>query len=404
VVDYPRSEPYHLSPGNFMKVCFVCCEYPPGPHGGIGTMTQVIGRALVQEGHEVRVAGVYANEYPAPDHEIDHGVEVFRIRGSRQRFTWIAARHRLFRKIATWVKEGHVDIIEVPDFEGWAAGWKALPVPVVARLNGSLTYFASELGTRVRKTAYWIEAASLRRADFWSSVCHYTADQTKRLFHLKQEPAAILYNPVECSYQPRIRQPEGLNQVIFSGTLTAKKGIISLVKAWPAVNAACPWAELHVYGKDGRSADGGSMREHLISILPKEIAGSVTFHGHVSREQLTSAYRAAGAAVFPSYVEAFAIAPLEAMACGCPTIYSTRGSGPEALEHGKEGLLVDPDRSQEIASAIIRLLSNRNWAENLGEAGRRRIAKSFSIRSLVQQNIHFYQTCLEQFHFGPWIT
>lgn len=34
-----------------MNICFICDEYPPGLHGGIGTMTQVLARALTQAGH-----------------------------------------------------------------------------------------------------------------------------------------------------------------------------------------------------------------------------------------------------------------------------------------------------------------------------------------------------------------
>src|SRR5947207_1564060 len=133
-----------------MKIGFVCCEYPPGPHGGIGTMTQIIGRALAERGHEVRIAGIYPRNYPAPDFEVDRGVQVWRLRGSHHRLGWIPARHRLFQRIAAWAKEGSIDVVEVPDYEGWAAGWRPLPVPVVARLHGSATYFAAELGTQVR--------------------------------------------------------------------------------------------------------------------------------------------------------------------------------------------------------------------------------------------------------------
>ena len=43
----------HDRSGEQVKLCFVYSEHPPRPHGGIGTMTQVLGRALVQRGHTV---------------------------------------------------------------------------------------------------------------------------------------------------------------------------------------------------------------------------------------------------------------------------------------------------------------------------------------------------------------
>src|SRR5438105_11210943 len=126
-----------------MKLCFVCNEYPPGPHGGIGTMTQVMARMLAGSGHEVRVIGVYPRDYPAPDRERDAGVEVLRLREPRMKFGWLYSRRRLYRQVADWVLRDGVDLIEVPDYQGWAAGWRRLPAPVVARVHGTLAYFAA---------------------------------------------------------------------------------------------------------------------------------------------------------------------------------------------------------------------------------------------------------------------
>ncbi len=83
-------------------------------------------------------------------------------------------------------------------------------------------------------------------------------------------------------------------------------------------------------------------------------------------------------AVFPSYAEAFAIAPLEAMAWGCPTIYSQRGSGPELIRHGDDGWLVDPDQTSDLSQAISRLLKDDVLANRLGTQGRRRIEERFT--------------------------
>src|SRR5215467_6645136 len=48
----PRGQ-FRLSPVLSMKICYLCNEYPPAPHGGIGSVTQVLGRALADAGHQV---------------------------------------------------------------------------------------------------------------------------------------------------------------------------------------------------------------------------------------------------------------------------------------------------------------------------------------------------------------
>jgi len=378
-----------------VRICYVCHEYPPAAHGGIGTVTRTLARALVRRGHEATVVGIYPRSSHAPAYEKDQGVQVWRLSRPDGRLGWVSARFHLFRVIADWCRAGRVDLVEVPDWEGWAAGWPRLPVPVVVRLHGSVSYFAAELGQPVRSIAYHLERASLRRADFWCPVSRYIALRTQTLFRLPSFPGAILYNPVE---PPARRSGEGRssNQVVFVGTLTPRKGIVALFKAWPRVLAARADAELHVFGKDGRLS-GRSMRAYLDSLLEAGPARSVRFYGHVENGAVLAALARARLAVFPSYAESFGLAPVEAMACGCPTIYSRRGVGGEVIEDGRDGLLVDPDRPAEIAEAILRLLTDDDLATRLAEAGFARVEGRFALHTVLPQNESFYRQCLAAF-------
>lgn len=152
-----------------------------------------------------------------------------------------------------------------------------------------------------------------------------------------------------------------------------------------------------MFGKDGAGAGGRSTREILESQLTPEVSASVRFRGHVGLEELQSELSAARVAVLPSYAEGFSLTPLHAMAGGCPTIYTRRGSGPEVIDDGDNGLLVDPDRPEEIAAAIQRVLSDDALAERLSLAGRRRVVERFSPEVLIRENEAFYRSCLDRF-------
>ena len=381
-----------------MRIGIVCDEYPPGPHGGLGTCARVLGRAFVERGHEVRVIGSYPAGYGGADHETDGGVRVWRLREPAHRLGWIQARAAVFRRIAAWARTGEIDVVEVADWRGPAALWPKLPVPVIVRMNGSMAFFASELGRPIAGTGLWLERASLRRADAWCAASRYTADRTAALFGLDRPPATVLYNPVE----PPAEVPDpGIRSdcdVVFTGTLTAKKGVVSLIRAWRDVLSAVPQARLHLFGKDSATDDAPSMRALLLAELtgPGE-AASVSFHGHVHRERLFEALRAARAAVFPSYAEAFGIAPFEAMARGCPTIYTSRQPGPELVRDQEDALLVDPDSPPQIAAAIVRLLTAREFAEALGHRGKRRVLTTFTSAVMVPRNLEFFNTVIEEF-------
>jgi glycosyltransferase involved in cell wall biosynthesis len=366
-------------------------------------MVQVLGRALVQAGHEVRVVGCYPL-YTGPEYEEDRGVRVWRFPISGRRSSWIAERIKIFRVVAGWSRQGEIDLVEAPDYQGLAAGWPRLSVPVVARLHGSLAYFAAEMNQRVRRGPFLLERASMKRADFWCSVSRYTAEKTQQIFGMRPERPAILYNPVEYPTKGS-GHPRSSRNVVFSGTLVLKKGVTPLFQAWAQVAERCPEAVLHVFGKDGRTAAGQSMKSYLLSLLPNRAARTVFFHGHTDRSQLFQAYETARLAVFPSYAEAFAVAPLEAMAWGCPTLYSSRGSGPELIDDGETGLLVNPDRPDQIAASILEVLSNDTLAGRLGENGRDLIRRAFSTGTIVNKNLDFYRNCASRFerHSLGWI-
>jgi glycosyltransferase involved in cell wall biosynthesis len=301
--------------------------------------------------------------------------------------------------VRDWIRAGKIDLVEAPDWEGAVAGWPRLTVPVITRLNGSVTYFAAEAGERPPRLTSALERASLRRSDAWCAASRYVADRTRSIFRLDLAPMTTLHNPVELPPAPPDsgRIP---GRVVFSGRLIAKKGVEPLVRAWPRVRARVPGAELHLFGRDGPVGRAGSMRAFLQALIRDEPDPGVIFHGHVDRKELARALDTASVAVFPSFAEAFAFAPMEAMASGCATIYSSRGSGAELVTDETDGLLVEPSDSGQIAAAIVRLLTDATLRLRLGTAGRRRIAESFSMPVLLPLNEAFYRDVVERFRRG----
>jgi glycosyltransferase involved in cell wall biosynthesis len=378
-----------------LRICFLCNEYPPGPHGGIGTVTRTLGRALVAAGHHVRVIGCFRRQFPGPSHEVDQGVEVWRLRDSHRRFLWVWERYQLYRRVAAWCRRGEIDLIELPDAYGMAAAWPRLPVPLVVRLHGSATYFAAEMGRRVDWRTEWLERSSFRRADYCCSTSRYTADKTPALLRARPKSLEVVYNSVNVPELISVQRTS--NEVVFAGTLTVKKGIVSLIRAWPGVLRVRPDARLSILGKDSVTVDGGSMQAYLQSLIGDEIRSSITFHGHQPLSAVMEALQRAAVAIYPSYAEAFAVAPLEAMACACPTIYSRRGSGPELIEDGVDGLLIDPDKPEEITSALLRVLGDSSAAKRWGAAGRRRVEQSFSTPIIVAANERFFRACIDAY-------
>jgi glycosyltransferase involved in cell wall biosynthesis len=114
----------------------------------------------------------------------------------------------------------------------------------------------------------------------------------------------------------------------------------------------------------------------------------VRFLGFVPEVTLSVLYRLAGVFVFPSLYEGFGLPPLEAMACGAPVITSKVSSLPEVV--GDAAVLVDPHSSQEIADAILRVLSDSALAADLRAKGFAR-AQAFSWPRSVTRTLEIYR-------------
>jgi glycosyltransferase involved in cell wall biosynthesis len=91
----------------------------------------------------------------------------------------------------------------------------------------------------------------------------------------------------------------------------------------------------------------------------------------LSQIEVAACYRAARVAVLPSrQPEAWGYANLEAMLAGTPVITSGHGGPRDYIEHGRSGLLVEPNAPVALAEAIHRLLTDTQLHARLSRQGR----------------------------------
>src|SRR6185295_4157073 len=104
-------------------------------------------------------------------------------------------------------------------------------------------------------------------------------------------------------------------------------------------------------------------------------------------------YEGARLLVQPSFEEGFGIPVLEAMSLGVPVIAANRGSLPEVV--GEAGPLVDPERPDEIANAIARLLADDAYAATCASRGLAR-ARTFSWAQTAHRVYEMYRQAIER--------
>jgi glycosyltransferase involved in cell wall biosynthesis len=123
------------------------------------------------------------------------------------------------------------------------------------------------------------------------------------------------------------------------------------------------------------------------------IAGKVIFTGR--KDNVLPFLSGFELVVMPSITEGLPNALLEAMAMGKAVVASRVGGIPEVIEDGVTGLLAPSKDPAALAAAITKLITNPRLRETMGQAGRIRAEKLFSIQRVFEQTVNLYKELLK---------
>ena len=172
----------------------------------------------------------------------------------------------------------------------------------------------------------------------------------------------------------------GRNIILTVGRLVEKKAQDAVIRALPQVINKVPSVMYLLIG-DGPTK---SKLESLIKALKLE--NHVYFLGVVPHQDIQKYYALCDVFAMPSRqvgeavdldVESFGIVFLEANACSKPVIGGCSGGMNESVVSGETGMLVDADNTDELASIIIKLLTDQELAKSLGKKGCERVKSKF---------------------------
>lgn len=120
---------------------------------------------------------------------------------------------------------------------------------------------------------------------------------------------------------------------------------------------------------------------------------AVSFLGFVPESVLPIIYSIAELFVYPSLYDGFGFPPLEAMACGTPTIVSGVASLPEVV--GDAALKFNPHDPMELAKAMYHVLTKEDVRSNLSSRGLKR-AGQFRWAKTVSETLQLYSELLDR--------
>lgn len=160
------------------------------------------------------------------------------------------------------------------------------------------------------------------------------------------------------------------------------KGLDILAAAWAQVCAANQRLD-HKLLLIGAGEDSSALTE-LFASSPKHSVLRVDRYT-TSRSEIRDLLAVADVYAFPSRHEGFAVAPIEAMACGLPIVAADASGVHDMLDGSGAGVVVPRGEVAPFAQALGRLLASPSDAARMGLAARRRAEQAFSLEAVGRQ-------------------
>lgn len=225
-----------------------------------------------------------------------------------------------------------------------------------------------------------------KRAD----VTIFLADKIKKeiLKHYNVKNAVVIYNPCTGSPDREIYgQAQRIKQIVFAGTITAKKGYEDLIKAFALIATEFPDWKL-VFAGNGEIEKAENLCKSF------NIENQVIFKGWMNQEQLHDLLKETSIFCLPSYTEGFPMVVIEAWSFGASVITTPVGGLPDILVHGENALVFQPGDIQSLSKQLSILISDENLRVKLSENSVNIARELFSIENITDQLHKLYYSAL----------
>jgi glycosyltransferase involved in cell wall biosynthesis len=288
---------------------------------------------------------------------------------------------RLLRRL---LGERHVDVVHANEAHALTAAW-------LARTHRAAPLVAA------RRVLFPLSRGRLSLARYRAAARILAISQAVRseLLAAGLDPARLEVIPDGVELVPRI-SPEERSRArmrwgiaadepaaAYVASLTTEKGHALLLEAFAELRRAVPRCRLLLAGS-------GPLRKSLEETARRaNLLPAVRFAGFV--EDLRSVYAACDIFLFPSLREGLGSSLLSAMGCALPVVALAGGGVAEAVENGRNGLLVTEPAAALLAAAAARLLHDTVLARRLGEAASETVAARFSADGMIEATLRVFE-------------
>jgi glycosyltransferase involved in cell wall biosynthesis len=319
--------------------------------GGIAQHVRRLARGLREAGHEVELVSIETLGVRLRKGLANPGYSVLAaLKSTGERFD-IVHGHNLPSAPAVKLAKAHARIVTL----------HGVYSRQIRLLYGDMLGSMAELFER------WI----LRDVDAVTAV----SLEAVRYYHGLGLKAIHIPNAIDLSELPRETERISEPQITYLGRLSKEKGVDILIRA-------------ALIGLRGVVVAGDGPMRPLVEKAAQK--GLLKFLGPLPRAKALRILAGSDVVVLPSREEGVSTVLLEAMALRVPIVATRVGGTIEILRDGEDALLVNPD-PKEIKNAIIKLLTDSNYARKLTENAYQRLLNNYEWRIVLKKYLELYK-------------
>ena len=377
-----------------LKVLFITGRLYPWNFGGGGSVQYNLVRSISEFASvEMTTLGTVplgrkqTLSYPANVRVIAYNTP-----GANDSVSDVVASNFLYARVIKYIKEYQIVHFNIlPGFRVGSFFEMARRVSPTAKFILNLhdipeevdLYSAGSGSAQLAKLHYLLSFSKLGAFDALVTNSRFIASRYKA--RINHQRLVVIPNGVESSLFAYAPEANGDSNILSYGSIAPKKGGETLIRAFARSELA---RKAHILMFVGQGVGGYELHlQRLAKMLG--IEGRVRFQGPLPRNKLIARISRSSFCVFPSLWEGFGIAILEAMALGKAVIATRLGGPSDFIEHGIDGLLVDPVDTEKLASSIDLLCIDSELRTRLARNARVK-AKKYTWNEIGRQYFELY--------------
>lgn len=260
---------------------------------------------------------------------------------------------------------------------------RTLNIPVVHTSHGFL--FSGRDNSPAGRFYRLMEKFAARAGTKVIAVSESEFAAARKLQVIPPQKMAVVHNGLP-DLGPEFLAEPGLDppRLVMVARFASPKDHLTLIKALGGLKEK-DWS-LDLIG------EGPGLDQARRTVRRLDLSERINFRG--LREDVPLILAQAQIFVLSSKREGFPISILEAMRAGLPVVASRVGGCGEAVREGENGCLFAPGDVEALRGCLAGLIEKAALRRSMGEAGRRRYLKDFTLEQMIEKTLVVYESVI----------